>query len=78
MQDEILALVAARSGMVFAPNRRVEAESGIARAMKRAGEGDRDAYLRRRHGDPGAVDDVMIGEQQSVWGEQNAGARAAV
>ena len=59
IQDEILALVAGRSGMVFAPNRRVEAETGIARAMKRAGDGDRAAYLRRLHGDPGALDDLV-------------------
>ena len=33
---EITALVAERSGMVFAPNRRVEPEAGIARAMRHA------------------------------------------
>ena len=45
MREELLALVEQRSGMVFAPNRRVEAEAGIARAMKRAGADDIEAYL---------------------------------
>jgi len=43
---EIAALVARRSGMVFAPNRRVEAGAGIARAMKEAGASDISAYVR--------------------------------
>jgi chemotaxis protein methyltransferase CheR len=48
---EVTALVAERSGLVFAPNRRGEAEAGIARAMKRAGADDAAAYLvlLRRH-----------------------------
>ena len=36
MKEDLLALVAQQSGMVFAPNRRLEADAGIARAMKRA------------------------------------------
>ena len=59
MQDEILAMVAARSGMVFAPNRRGEAETGIARAMKRATATDMAAYLRLLRRDAGALDDLV-------------------
>ena len=66
MRTEILALVAERSGMVFAPNRRLEAEAGIARAMKRAGADDLDAYhiLVRRDGIAldDLVDQLTVGE----------------
>jgi chemotaxis protein methyltransferase CheR len=66
MREELLALVAQRSGMVFAPNRRVEAEAGIARAMKRAGADDVDAYLAMVRGDgiglDGLVDELTVGE----------------
>lgn len=56
---EITALVAQRSGMVFAPNRRVEAEAGIARAMKRAGTADLAAYLVRVRRGGIALDDLV-------------------
>ena len=63
---EITAVVAERSGMVFAPNRRAEAESGITRAMKRAGVDDLGAYLLLVHRDEialdGLVDDLTVGE----------------
>jgi chemotaxis protein methyltransferase CheR len=59
MTQEILALVAERSGMVFGPNRRVEAEAGIARAMKRAGADDLAAYLTLVRGDEMAFDDLV-------------------
>ena len=66
MTDELLALVAERSGMVFAPNRRLEAEAGIARGMRRAGASDLAAYLERVRADAGAVDDLceelLVGE----------------
>ena len=66
MREELLALVAQRSGMVFAPNRRVEAEAGIARAMKRAGADDIDAYLAMVRdnglGLDGLVDELTVGE----------------
>jgi chemotaxis protein methyltransferase CheR len=66
MREELLALVAQRSGMVFAPNRRVEAEAGIARAMKHAGADDVDAYLAMVRGDgiglDGLVDELTVGE----------------
>jgi chemotaxis protein methyltransferase CheR len=66
MTEEFLALVAQRSGMVFAPNRRREAEAGIARGMRRAGAPDLSAYLARVRGDMAAVDDLcdelMVGE----------------
>ena len=66
MQEEILALVAARSGMVFAPNRRVEAEAGVARAMKRSGATDLAASLALvRHETAtldALVDEVTVGE----------------
>ena len=59
MSGEILALVADRSGMVFAPNRRAEAEAGIARAMKRAGADDLAVYLIRLRSDRIALDDLV-------------------
>jgi chemotaxis protein methyltransferase CheR len=59
MSGEILALVEERSGMVFAPNRRVEAEAGIARAMKHAGADDLAAYLLLVRGDGNACDDLV-------------------
>jgi chemotaxis protein methyltransferase CheR len=66
MREELLALVAQRSGMVFAPNRREEAELGIARAMKRAGADDIDAYLAMVRdnglGLDGLVDELTVGE----------------
>jgi chemotaxis protein methyltransferase CheR len=66
MREELLALVAQRSGMVFAPNRRAEAEAGIARAMKRAGADDLDAYLTMVRdnglGLDGLVDELTVGE----------------
>ena len=66
MTEEILALVAQRSGMVFAPNRRLEAEAGIARAMKEAAQPDAAAYLALVCRDSVAldelVDEVTVGE----------------
>jgi chemotaxis protein methyltransferase CheR len=59
MKKEILALVAERSGMVFAPNRHIEADAGIARAMKSAGADDLGVYLSRLRGDGGALDDLF-------------------
>lgn len=59
MSEEILALVAQRSGMVFAPNRRAEAEAGIARAMKEAGASDAAAYLAFVRRDSAALDDLV-------------------
>jgi chemotaxis protein methyltransferase CheR len=66
MREDLLALVAQRSGMVFAPNRWAEAEAGIARAMKRAGADDLDAYLAmvgdNGLGLDGLVDELTVGE----------------
>jgi chemotaxis protein methyltransferase CheR len=66
MKEDLLALVAEQSGMVFAANRRLEADAGIARAMKRAGTEDLDAYFelvrRDRVGLDGLVDELTIGE----------------
>jgi len=59
MSEELLALVAERSGMVFAPNRRGEAQAGIARAMKGAGLQDDAAYLRFVRRDAQALDDLV-------------------
>jgi chemotaxis protein methyltransferase CheR len=63
---EITGLVARRSGMVFAANRRVEAEAGIRRAMNRAGILDANAYLEDVRGDLTAldllVDELTVGE----------------
>jgi chemotaxis protein methyltransferase CheR len=56
---EIAAIVAGRSGMVLAPNRRVEAEAGIARAMKHAGADDFAAYLLLVRRDPVALDELV-------------------
>jgi chemotaxis protein methyltransferase CheR len=56
MREDLLALVAERSGLVFAPNRRGEAEAGIARAMKRAGAPDLAGYLGRLRRDGAALD----------------------
>ena len=65
-EEEVLALVADQSGMVFAANRRAEAEQGIARAMRRAGADGVDAYLEMIRGDgvglDGLVDELTIGE----------------
>jgi chemotaxis protein methyltransferase CheR len=66
MRDEILALVAERSGMVFAANRRAEADAGIARSMKHAGVDDLAAYLALVGRDGIAldhlVDELAVGE----------------
>jgi chemotaxis protein methyltransferase CheR len=63
---EITALVARRSGLVFAANRRVEAEAGIRRAMESAGTRDAAAYLEGVRGDLTAldllVDELTVGE----------------
>ena len=59
MTEELLALVAERSGMVFAPSRRLEAEAGIARAMKHAGATDLAAYLILIGRDGIALDDLV-------------------
>ena len=59
MTEELLALVAQRSGMVFAPNRRVEADAGIARGMRRAGGTDLAAYFARVRDDVAALDDLV-------------------
>jgi chemotaxis protein methyltransferase CheR len=65
-EEELLALVADQSGMVFAANRRAEAEEGIARAMQRAGAAGVDAYLEMIRGDriglDRLVDELTIGE----------------
>jgi chemotaxis protein methyltransferase CheR len=66
MRSELLAVVAERSGMVFAPNRLMEAEAGIARAMKHAGADDLAAYLTLVRDDgsalDGLVDELTVGE----------------
>jgi len=59
MREQLLALAEERSGMVFAPNRRVEAETGIARAMKHAGVDDLAAYLILVRRDGIALDDLV-------------------
>src|SRR5688572_16056908 len=56
---EVIALVAGRSGLVFAANRRVEAEAGIARAMKDAGADDLPAYLLMLRRGGTALDDLV-------------------
>jgi chemotaxis protein methyltransferase CheR len=66
VREEILALVAERSGLIFASNRHVEADAGISRAMKRAGIADAAAYARRVRADNAAldalVDELTVGE----------------
>jgi chemotaxis protein methyltransferase CheR len=57
--EELAAMVEARSGLVFAPNRRVEAEAGIRRAMKQASTADLGAYLTLIRRDPEALDDLV-------------------
>lgn len=59
MREELLALVTERSGLVFAPNRRVEAEAGIARAMKRAGAPDLADFLVLVRRDGFVLDDLV-------------------
>jgi chemotaxis protein methyltransferase CheR len=59
MTDEILALVAERSGLVFAANRRVEAAAGIAQAMQRAGAPDLAAFFRKVRSDHNALDELV-------------------
>jgi chemotaxis protein methyltransferase CheR len=65
---EVIALVAERSGMVFVPNRRGEAEAGIARAMKHALADDLAAFLALVRSDPVALDalveELRVGETQ--------------
>ncbi len=56
---EVTALVAERSGIVFAANRRAEAEAGIARAMKHAGAIDLAAYAALVRRDEIALDDLV-------------------
>ena len=72
MRQEILTLVAQRSGMVFAPARCAEAEAGIARAMQRAGGDDLAAYLclLRRDGIAmdALVDELTVGETHFMRG----------
>ena len=69
---EVAALVAERSGMVFAPNRRVEVEAGIERAMRHAGVKDCAAYLTLVRGDRIALDDLVdelrVGETHFMRG----------
>jgi chemotaxis protein methyltransferase CheR len=66
MTEEFLALVAQHSGMVFAPNRLLEAEAGIERGRRRAGAADLAAYLARVRHDTAAVDalcdELLVGE----------------
>jgi len=66
MREQLLALVAERSAMVFAPNRGVEADAAIARAMKHAGARDCAAYLELVRRDGIAldvlVDELTVGE----------------
>ena len=59
MRELILALVAESSGMVFAPNRSVEADAGIARAMKRRGSPDLVSYLRLLRADGKALEELV-------------------
>ena len=59
MSREILALVAERAGMWFAPNRQGEADAGIARAMKQAGVKDLAAYVLLIRGNGLALDDLV-------------------
>jgi chemotaxis protein methyltransferase CheR len=59
VREQILALVAERSGMVFAPNRGVEADSGISRAMKHRAAGTLKDYLRLVRSDPSALDELV-------------------
>ena len=66
MRDQILALVAKRSGMVFAANRLVEADAGIKRSMRHAREPDLAGYLALVSRDAVAldrlVDELTVGE----------------
>jgi chemotaxis protein methyltransferase CheR len=59
MTEELLALVAERSGLVFAPNRVVEAEAGIARGMRHAGASDAAAYWNLVRDDAVALDHLV-------------------
>jgi chemotaxis protein methyltransferase CheR len=64
--QEIAARVARRSGMVFAPNRQVEARAGIARAMKASVATSPSAYLalvqRSTVALDALVDELTVGE----------------
>jgi chemotaxis protein methyltransferase CheR len=66
MREEILALVAERSGLVFGPQRRAEAEAAITRAMERSGSTDLAAYLLLVRCDhaalDGLLDELAVGE----------------
>ena len=67
MTDELLALSRERSGMVFAPNRRVEAETGIARAHEARGRDGPGRLPRSCVRDDAAalddlVDELVVGE----------------
>lgn len=66
MNEALLALVAERSGLVFASNRHLEAEANIARAMQRAGADDVSAYLALIRLDGRALDalvnELTVGE----------------
>jgi chemotaxis protein methyltransferase CheR len=59
VREELLALVEQRSGLVFAPNRREEAEAGIARAMKHAGANGPDGYLAMVRQDESRLDGLV-------------------
>jgi len=59
VREQILALVEEASGMVFAPNRRVEADAGVARAMKHRASPDLKSYLRLLRADGRALDELV-------------------
>ncbi len=53
-------LLATRTGLAFAPDRRPGAETGIGRAMARAGETDAASYRRRVAREPDLLDDLIV------------------
>jgi chemotaxis protein methyltransferase CheR len=53
-------LLATRTGLVFAPDRRAGAELGIRRAMARAGETGPATYRRRVAAEPDLLDDLVV------------------
>lgn len=57
--DEVVALVTARTGLVFPPNRRAELAPRIAEAMDRAAVGDLPRYLVALGGDERVFDDLV-------------------
>ncbi len=58
--ERLAALLGARTGLVFIPDRRVGAELGVRRAMARAGVADPELYRTMVAGNEAMLDDLLV------------------